>query len=254
MSYNYGLSDSGECTPLGGATIDARYVSLIFFAGLKASGLCIPIVCGDEGAGNIDDVTYNPGTGELAWTGINSGSYSVTGAENLNLMNVLYVQSSYVNSDFSHDVLTDLHEIKMQANALRKETEGIRSILYGTLRDYIRPTAGILTVVSARCKLALSLMMSYFRMLGLSRKQLAFWKENVKKDVLIDDQLNEMYQWSLNGTEGKNFLGAPLDVLVDEDSSALVNPDKGKPRKRTKTKNKDEDELDVRHPEIIEVE
>lgn len=253
MSYSYGLSDEGQCTPLGGATVDARYISLIFFSGLKASGLCIPITCGEEGSGNIDDVTYNPVTGELAWTGTNSGSYSVTGDENLNLMHVLYTQSSYVNSGFADEVLHTLYQIDGRTIGLLNATEGIRYILSGMIRDYIRPMAGILAVVSSRCKLALSLLMSYFRMLGLSRKQLAFWKENVKRDVFSADQLDEMYQWSLNDSEGRSFLGAPVDIIVDEDSSALGNPDKGKPKKR-KTRTKDEDDSDIQHPEIIEVE
>lgn len=254
MSYKYGLSDNGQCTPLGGATIEAKYVSLIFFAGLKASGLCTPVEYGEEGSGNVDDVTYNPVTGELAWTGEDSGSYSVTGDENLELMNILYVQSSYTNSDFMMELKNDLSEVRGIVGSVYSQTDGIVHILQGVLRDYIRPMAGLLAVVSSRCKLALSLLMSYFRMLGLSRKQLAFWKENVKKDVFVAEQLDEMFQWSLDGAEGKSFLGAPVEILVEEDSSALVNPDKGKPRKRKRIRIEDVDESDAQHPEIIEVE
>jgi hypothetical protein len=158
------------------------------------------------------------------------------------------------NNDFFMELKDDLNEIRGLAGANYAKADGIIHILHGVIRDHIAPMAGLLTIVSSRCKLALSLLMSYFRMLGLSRKQLAFWKENVKKDVFTADQLDEMYQWSLDGAEGKSFLGAPIEVLVDEDSSALVNPDKGKSRKRKRTRTEDVDESDAQHSEIIEVE
>lgn len=80
MAITAGINSNGNITPEEGGTVASQFVSLIYIAGLLARGELTAIQTGDTGAGDIDHVTYDPDTGVLEWTGVNSGSVTIDAA------------------------------------------------------------------------------------------------------------------------------------------------------------------------------